>query len=91
MAGGQLTWDGVAGGAVACSVRVRLAIAGRGPGSGQAAVLARIMQLTQSPERMLADFRCEAPPHEVRVQCLVPQNAAVLHAGTGMGKTFVAA
>ena len=47
----------------------------------QAAVLARIMQLTQSPERMLADFRCEAPPHEVRVQCLMPQNAAVLHVG----------
>ena len=58
---------------------------------GQAAVLARIMQLTQRPERMLADFRCTAPPHKVRVQCLVPQNAAVLHAGTGMGKTFVAA
>ncbi len=57
----------------------------------QAAVLARIMQLMQRPERMLADFRCAAPPHEVRVQCLVPQNAAMLHAGTGMGKTFVAA
>ena len=39
----------------------------------QAAVLARIMQL-------LADFRWWAG-HEVRVQCLVPQNAAVLHAG----------
>ena len=57
----------------------------------QAAVLARIMQLTQSPGRMLADFGCWAPPHTVRVQCMVPQNAAVLHAGTGMGKTFVAA
>ena len=57
----------------------------------QAAVLARIMQLTLRPERMLVDFRCKAPPHEVRVQCLVPQNAAILHAGAGMGKTFVAA
>ena len=58
----------------------------------QAAVLARVMQLMQSPERMLADFRCWAG-HDVRVQCLVPQTqkAAVLNAGTGMGKTFVAA
>ena len=57
----------------------------------QAAVLARIMQLTERPERYLAEFKCPAPPHTVSVQCLVQQNAAVLHAGTGMGKTFVAA
>ena len=31
----------------------------------QAAVLARIMQLTQRPERMLADFSCWSPPHTV--------------------------
>ena len=41
---------------------------------------------------MIADFKCDCVgTGPVRVQCLVPQRAAVLHAGTGMGKTFVAA
>ena len=62
----------------------------------QAAVVARIMRLAgrpgSAPEKMIADFTCavdgQAP---ARVECFVPHRAAVLHAGTGMGKTFVAA
>ena len=62
----------------------------------QAAVVARIMRLAgrpgSAPEKMIADFECDCVgTGPVRVQCLVPQRAAVLHAGTGMGKTFVAA
>eukprot|EP00959_Pyramimonas_sp_CCMP1952_P430359 9013977-Pyramimonas_sp.AAC.1 len=41
---------------------------------------------------MIVDFACAVVGADpVHVQCLVPQRAAVLHAGTGMGKTFVAA
>ena len=61
----------------------------------QAAVVARIMRLAgrpgTAPEKMIADFTCAVDGGPVRVQCLAPQRVAVLHAGTGMGKTFVAA
>ena len=56
----------------------------------QAAVVARLVRMAEGPESMVADFTCSVSRHVVRVQCLAPQRAAILHAGTGMGKTFVA-
>ena len=56
----------------------------------QAAVAANIMETRSNNGSMLVELRQDVAQHSVKVELCVPQRAAVLHAATGTGKTYVA-
>ena len=56
----------------------------------QAAVAANIMETRSDNGSMLVELRQDVAQHSVKVELCVPQRAAVLHAATGTGKTYVA-